>query len=452
MFRMNLNPLVASRTVFFVACLMSVASASWSMDLLQAYEAAKKHDATLRAARAAADAGRERLPQALAQLRPNVSANIAYNQNQLSSTSANFFGREQTTDSNYASSNQTLTVRQPIYRSALMAQYRQAMADVDNSNALLAQEEQSLPVRVSGAYFEAMLTSEQLVLVLAQRAAYTAQLDAARKSFAAGVGTRTDIDEAQARLDMALSQELDARENVDYTLRQLQILVNEPIERLAKLEVSRLQLLAPQPDSLSAWIERAEQNSPQLQALRARLEAARQELQKAESGHHPTLDAVAQWSRSESESVTSVNSKYTNLVFGLQLSIPIYGGGYASSVVRQSLAGVERAKEELEGARRDLGLRVHKEFRSLSDSVPKIRAIEQAARSADQLLVSSRRSFSAGSRTVLDVLNAEQQRMLVLRDLAQVRFSHLIARVRLLALVGAADDLAMQDINRMLQL
>ena len=452
MLRMNLNPRTASRTVFFVACLMSVASASWSMDLLQAYEAAKKHDATLRAARAAADAGRERLPQALAQLRPNVSANIAYNQNQLSSTSANFFGREQTTDSNYASSNQTLTVRQPIYRSSLMAQYRQAMADVDNSNALLAQEEQSLPVRVSGAYFEAMLTSEQLVLVLAQRAAYTAQLDAARKSFAAGVGTRTDIDEAQARLDMALSQELDARENVDYTLRQLQILVNEPIERLAKLEVSRLQLLAPQPDSLSAWIERAEQNSPQLQALRARLEAARQELQKAESGHHPTLDAVAQWSRSESESVTSVNSKYTNLVLGLQLSIPIYGGGYASSVVRQSLAGVERAKEELEGARRDLGLRVHKEFRSLSDSVPKIRAIEQAARSADQLLVSSRRSFSAGSRTVLDVLNAEQQRMLVLRDLAQVRFSHLIARVRLLALVGAADDLAMQDINRMLQL
>ena len=452
MLRMNLNPRTASRTVFFVACLMSGVSASWSMDLLQAYEAAKKHDATLRAARAAADAGRERLPQALAQLRPNVSANIAYNQNQLSSTSANFFGREQTTDSNYASSNQTLTVRQPIYRSALMAQYRQAMADVDNSNALLAQEEQSLPVRVSGAYFEAMLTSEQLVLVLAQRAAYTAQLDAARKSFAAGVGTRTDIDEAQARLDMALSQELDARENVDYTLRQLQILVNEPIERLAKLEVSRLQLLAPQPDSLSAWIERAEQNSPQLQALRARLEAARQELQKAESGHHPTLDAVAQWSRSESESVTSVNSKYTNLVLGLQLSIPIYGGGYASSVVRQSLAGVERAKEELEGARRDLGLRVHKEFRSLSDSVPKIRAIEQAARSADQLLVSSRRSFSAGSRTVLDVLNAEQQRMLVLRDLAQVRFSHLIARVRLLALVGAADDLAMQDINRMLQL
>jgi outer membrane protein TolC len=251
---------------------------------------------------------------------------------------------------------------------------------------------------------------------------------------------------------MALSQELDARENVDYTLRQLQILVNEPIERLAKLEVSRLQLLAPQPNSLSAWIERAEQNSPQLQALRARLEAARQELQKAESGHHPTLDAVAQWSRSESESVTSVNSKYTNLVLGLQLSIPIYGGGYASSVVRQSLAGVERAKEELEGARRDLGLRVHKEFRSLSDSVPKIRAIEQAARSADQLLVSSRRSVAAGNRTILDVLNAEQQRMLVLRDLAQVRFSHLIARVRLLALVGAADDLAMQDINRMLQL
>lgn len=422
----------------------------WSMDLMQAYEAAKKQDATLRAARAAAESGRERLPQARAQLLPNISLSMTQNANQLSSTTANFLGKEQTTNSEYGSGSQTLSLRQPIYRTYLSAQYRQAAAEVESSNALLAQEEQGLPVRLSGAYFEALLTSEQLALVLAQRAAYSVQLDAARKAFAAGSGTRTDIDEAQSRLDLVLAQELEARENVEYTLRQLQLLVNQPVDGLAALSVSRLELLSPEPNRLSDWIERAEQHSPQLRSLRARLEVARQELEKAKSGHSPTLDAVAQLSRNESESVTNIASRYTNFSIGLQLNLPIYGGGYVSSTVRQALAGIDRAQAELEAGQRDLGLRVHKEFRSMTESIPKVRALEMAAKSADQLVVSSRRSVQAGNRTILDVLNAEQQRMVVLRDLAQARFSYLMARIRLLSLVGAADDLAMENLNRAL--
>jgi outer membrane protein TolC len=250
---------------------------------------------------------------------------------------------------------------------------------------------------------------------------------------------------------MALAQEIEARENVDYTLRQLQLLVNEPVDRLAPLALTRLELLAPQPNRLDDWIDRAEQNSPQLKALRARLEAARQELSKANSGHYPTLDAIVQLSRSESENMTNIASRYNNAAIGLQLNVPIYGGGYVSSLVRQAQSGIDRAREELEAGRRDLGLRVHKEFRGMTESIPRIRALEQAAKSADQLVVSSRRSVQAGNRTVLDVLNAEQQRMVVLRDLAQSRFLYLMARIRLLSLVGSADDLAMENLNRVLQ-
>jgi outer membrane protein/protease secretion system outer membrane protein len=421
------------------------------MDLLQAYEAAKNQDASIRAARAAAEAGRERLPLARAQMLPNVTASVTQNHNELSSTAASFLGKEQTTDTSYRSGNQALTIRQPLFRSFLTAQYRQAMAEVENSNAVLAQEEQSLPVRVSAAYFEALLTSDQLALILAQRTAYATQLDAARKSFAAGSGTRTDIDEAQARLDMTLAQELEARENVVYTRRQLQVLVNQPVEGLDPLNVSKLDLREPEPARLVDWVDRAEQYSPQLKALRARAEAARQELDKAKAGHYPTLDLVAQWTRSDSENVTNTSSRYSNQSVGLQLNVPIYSGGYSSALVRQALATIDRAQEELEAGRRDLGVQVHKEFRGMTESIPKSRAMEQAARSAEQLVVSSRRSFQAGNRTVLDVLNAEQQRMVVLRDLAQARFLHLLGKIRLLSLAGAADRHAIEDINRVFQ-
>jgi protease secretion system outer membrane protein len=315
--------------------LLSCSSAALSMDLLQAYEAAKLQDATILAARATAQAGRENLPQARAQLLPNVSASIGYNKNKLTSTTPDFLGREQTTNSDYPSSNQTLTLRQPLFRPFLAAQYRQAGARVDDVNATLAQEEQNLAVRVTGAYFEAMLTHEQLDLVLAQRTAYTTQLDVARKTFAAGSGTRTDIDEAQARLDMNAAQEIEARENVVYTLRQLEILVNQPIDQLSTLNVAKLELLGPQPNNLLDWTARAEQNSPQLQSLRAQLEVARQEVQKSESGHYPTLDAIAQLSRSESENVTNTKNRYTNTSLGVQLTIPLFAGGGISSGIRQ---------------------------------------------------------------------------------------------------------------------
>ena len=439
------------KPVLLSSLLLSFSSMVPAMDLLQAYQAAQQQDATILASRAAAQAGRERLPQARSQLLPNVAMSVARNQNNLVNTTPNSLGQEQTSETHYPSLNRTLTVRQPLFRSYLAAQYRQAEAQVQDAEASLAQDEQNLAVRVSGAYFEAMLTHEQLALVLAQRTAYTTQLDAARKSLAAGSGTRTDVDDAQARLDMNAALEIEARQNVSYTLRQLEMLVNQPVDKLATLDVARLELLEPQPNVLQDWIARAETNNPQLQSLRAQVETSRQEVKKAGSGHYPTLDAVAQWSRSESENILNVASRYTNVSVGLQLNIPIFSGGYVNSSVRQALAGQEHAEQALEAGRRDLGVRVYKEFRGVTENIPKVKALELALRSADQLVLSSRKSFQAGSRTVMDVLNAEQQRMVVLRDLAQARYMYLIAKIRLLALVGAADDEAVAAINRMLK-
>ncbi len=430
--------------------LLGLSMAAGAMDLLQAYQAAQQHDATILAARATAVAERERLPQAQAQLLPSLNASVSRNTNRLTSVTPNFLGKEQTSNTTYPSSNQTLTLRQPLYRPQLTAQYRQAKAQVVDADATLLQEEQNLAVRVSGAYFEAMLTHDQLALILAQQTTYTTQLDAARKAQTAGSGTRTDVDEAQARLDMSLALEIEARQNVTYTLQQLQTLTNQPVDKLATLNVTSLTLQNPQPDSLEDWATRAELNSPQLQSLKARVDVARQEVQKASAGHHPTLDAVAQWSDSESESVTNVSSRYTNRSVGLQLNIPLFAGGYVNSQVRQTLAGQERAEQFLEAGRRDLAMRVHKEFRGVTENVPKVKALEQALRSADQLVLSSRKSFQAGSRTVLDILNAEQQRVLVLRDLAQARYMYLISHIRLLALVGGADVEAVVTANRAL--
>jgi outer membrane protein TolC len=135
----------------------------------------------------------------------------------------------------------------------------------------------------------------------------------------------------------------------------------------------------------------------------------------------------------------------------MQLNIPLFAGGYVNSQVRQTLAGLERAEQLLEAGRRNLGLRVAKEFRGMTENVPKIKALEQALRSADQLVLSSQKSFQAGTRTILDISNAEQQRMVVQRDLAQSRYTYLISKIGLMELVGGADEVAVVALNQVLQ-
>jgi protease secretion system outer membrane protein len=428
------------------AATASATPAAPPLTLEQAYRIALEQDAVIRAAQAVAAAKRERLPQAKSQLLPQISADVARYKNNLFSVTPGFGGVPFESTQKYFSSTKSLTIRQALYRPFNLADYRQAQVQVDDANAALDKEVQNVAVRVVNAYLNVLLGEEQLALALAQKQSYTAQVDAARKSFAAGSGVRTDIDQAQASLDMAIAQELQARQNLGYTRRQLQVMVNRPVTNLARLDADKLRA-APEPGTLQSWTDRAEQASPELRSLRAQREVAQYEVQKAEAGHKPTLDAIAQWSISDSDNVTRVNSHYDQKAIGLQLHVPLYSGGSVNSQVRQALAEVERSSAAYEATRRDLGVRVEKEYRGITEGTLTVRALEQAVRSAETMVVSTRRSFEAGSRTLLEVLTAEQQRAMALRDLANARYQYVQSQINIRALAGEADDNAVRQLN-----
>ena len=427
------------------ASAMAVCAQTAAMDFKQVYQSALEQDANIRASRAAADSGRERLPQARAGLLPQVSASAGRNFNSLDTTTPNILGELGTTNDRYFSDNKTLQLRQPLMNMQRWLQFEQAKSMVAETEA--TRDLQNLVVRVAGAYFEHLMADEQLELVLAQKRMYTALVDAAKKGIAAGSGTRTDIDDAQARLDMASAQELEARQNQDQTRRQLEVLINQPVGSVAKLNVAALKLVGPLPANLDEWTQKAEKNSPEMKAMQARLDAARREVSKSQAGHLPTLDAIAQWSNSGSENITRINSRYENKSIGLQLNVPLFSGGYVNSTIRQAVAEQTRAEETLEALRRDLGVRVHKEYRGVSEGVMRVRALEQAARSAEQMLKSTQMSNKAGSRTQLDVLNAQQQYTLALRDLAQARFVYLMSKVKLASLAGDEALASVDEVN-----
>ena len=435
-----------------LAAALIVSLPSPAMDLREAYLAALDRDATLRVSRAAARVGQERLPQARAQMLPNLSASIGHTRNDLDFSSPDpVTGRSRQNDSRYNSNNQTVTLRQPLIRPFQWAQLRQAEAQVADANAKLDNELQNVGVRVAEAYFQTLQADDELALVLAQKTSFEAELDAARKSLAAGVATRVGIEDAQARLDMVAAQELEARQQRDHARLQLQTLVDRPVDQLAPLDLDSLQLLPPEPARVDDWVERALRGNAEMRALQAQLEAARQEVDKARAGHYPTLDATAQWSRSQSENVLNTASRYTNVAVGVQLNVPIFAGGQVDSSVRQALAEQDRVEASLDAMRRDLGLRVHQAYRSVTESILRARALEQSVRAADHLVRSAQKSFEGGSQTRLDVLDAEQRRTGALRDLARARYVCLVSGIRLQALVGGERDAAIDAVNASLK-
>ncbi len=416
-----------------LAGLLAASSMANALDLSAATAAALANDAGIQATRFSTEAQRERIPMAKAQLLPNVTLNGSINNNQLETTT-----NSGVSDDNYVSRNLTLAVRQPLYRPNLWKGMEQAQSMVEDATAVLRAEEQNLTMKVAAAYFDALQTEDQLKLIEAQRTLTLSQLDAARNALKAGTGTRTDIDEAQARLDMVQAQALEARQNAEFTRRTLSAMVQQPADVLAALDPKRLDLQALNPTDLQAWLDDAERNSPELQALTARVRSAELEVDKATAGHKPTLDAVAQLSSSESENVTRLFSKYKQQSLGLQFNLPLYAGGYVSAQVRSTIAEASRARMQLEATRRDLQLRVQREHRGVTENIAKVQALEQAERSTAQLIESTRMSHRAGVRTVIDILNAEQQHLLAKRDLALARHLYTVSLIRLWSLAGQA--------------
>ncbi len=419
-----------------------------AMDLLESYQLALENEPNYQAARAAADASREALPQARSQLMPSVQATGSVGMASTERTSPSSLGQEVTNSFDYMSSSYGVNLRQPLFRMQNWAIYKQAKEQVAGAEATLEKETQNLGDRVASAYFNALYAEDGLVAVLAQKDAYQAQLRAATRQFEQGQGTRTDIDEAQARYDMTVAQEIEERQNVDYTRQQIEQLTNHPLNHLSRLNPARIDITPIEPTRVEDWIGKAEQHNPEIQALKHTLASAQQEVAKAAAGHYPTLDIYAQYSRSSSDANYTINQRYETSQVGVQMAMPIFNGGYVDSRVRQAVATVQQTEQQLEAAHVNMQLNVRKQFQAIVQGVAKIKAMEKARHSAEQSLISNQKGYDAGIRSSLDVLNAVMEKAKVETDLHRSRYEYSLARLRIRSLTGELDQEVISTMNK----
>jgi outer membrane protein len=439
---MGLKP-SASRLSLLLGALLTAAPA-FSADLMQVYREALSNDQQYMAARATAEAGREKGPQGLAGLLPTVSAtaNTVWNENKYVPSNLPRTNR----DFNTNAYNVNLT--QPLFRWQNFMQYGQGQLQVVQAEANFAQASQDLILRVAQAYFDVLYAQESLKAVRANKEAIGQQLEQAKKSFEVGTVTITDSQEAQARYDLASAQEIKAESDLDVARYALRVIVGKDSGELNRLK-PQAELKPPQPASMDKWVDAAVQDSFTVQAQQAAAEVAAKEVERMRAGHYPTIDVVANYGRNNSAlsflGTDSLETTARNI--GLQLNVPIFQGGYVNSKTREAVANRNAAEAALENAKRTAALNVQQSYLGVVNGLAGVRALDAALISSISALESNKLGLDVGVRIIIDVLNAEQQVYVTRRDLAKARFDTLISQLKLKAAVGSLGEADLEQIN-----
>jgi outer membrane protein len=348
-----------------------------------------------------------------------------------------------------------VSASQPLYRKQNLVALDQAKQTVGQSDYVLASARQDLIVRVAQAYLDVLLARFNIELNESQKAAVSENLAQAKRNFEVGTATITDTNDAQAKYDQIVAQEISTRSDLDNKLAALRAIIGRAPRELSRFG-GRFEPQLPTPNALDAWIDAAVRDNPQVRIAQATYDIAVLEVDRQRAGHYPTLDLVASFNQgyagaSSSTSLTASAAYDSRLgQIGVQLNVPLYLGGSIDSRVRQAVANQEKSRQDLEAARRSALLSAQTAFSGVTNGVAQVNAFDQAVKSAQVSYDSTKLGLEVGVRTNLDVLNQQQQVFQTRFNLAQSYYNFVINGLKLKQAVGTLSDADVEELNRAL--
>ena len=414
------------------AVLVAASATAPAEDLVEVFELALTSDPEFLAAGAAHRAAREALPQALAELRPRVRATFDTKWNE----------RQRSGD--YRSESLILSIEHPLYRRDRSIAVDQADSRIARADALYAAARQDLVVRVAERYFGVLEAEDELGFAQATLEAFEQQLAQSRQRFEVGLIAITDVEEAKAGFDLSRAQLIAAQNALDIAREALREMTGAYQERLAPLRETHL--VTPEPADIDRWTAIALEQNLRLLAAKHDTETARREIERIQAGHSPTLDAVGSFGLNDSESGGPLRETRRADV-GLRLSLPLYSGGSILSRTRESRHRHQRSLELLELERRRAQRETRDAYLGVDSGISRVQALEQAVRSSLTAAEAIEAGFQVGTRTSVDVLDAQRDLFRARRDLSEARYRYVLDVLRLKRAAGVLSEEDLQIVS-----
>lgn len=412
--------------------IVGLAGPASALTLEEALAEAYQSNPTLQAQRAALRATDETIPQAKAGWRPNVA--LVGDINGLRQRAST---RTTRTESTRITSGIELQVTQNVFDGGgTDAAVEGAKAGVLGARADLVSTEQSILLQTATAYVD-VLRDEAVVDLNAQNLnRLQRQLDATRDRYDAGVATLTDVAQAESRIARAKSDYLDAQGNLEVARA-----VFEEVVGVLPADLGTPTIVLDLPtDREEAKTMAAERNPDVISAIYDR-RVALHSIDEQFADLLPTVDLSASASRDLDKA--SKDSRSTDLTLSATVTVPIYQQGFETSQVRESKLTAAQTLLQIEEARRAAIEQASSAWETYRSVVATIEAIREEVRAAEIALDGVQQEELVGQRTVLDVLDAEQELLDASVSLVQAERDETVARFELVAAVGAltAPDL-----------
>ena len=430
----------------FAAISTTLALPVQAQSLVKLYESARGFDAAYQSAKSQFDATLAKADQAKAAILPVANLSLGMSRSNQDITP------DVGSNRSYGTETATVSASQPLYRPANWATYQQGIKQVDLAQAQLASADQDLIVRVSQAYFDVLAAQDSLAFIQAQKTAVAEQLASAKRNFEVGTATITDTRDAQAKYDLVIAQEIAA----DNDLRVKKI----ALDQLVGAENTKPQTLAQPlvlpalvPDDVSTWVKQSETTHPGIQQAQIALDVALLETKKAQAGHKPTLDLNVNYSainNMEGSSTAGIGTHVNAGSIGLSFNLPLFAGFATQNRLRETLSLEEKARNDLEGARRAVAQGTRTAFFGVLSGQGQVKALEAAEASSQSALDANKLGYQVGVRINIDVLNSQSQLFDTKAKLAKARYDVLLGGLKLRQANGTlkADDL--QSVNALL--
>jgi protease secretion system outer membrane protein len=423
--------------VLVCAILLNQAGHVYGLNLLDAYEAALQHDPVYRSAMHENEAGQQAEIIGRSSLLPNLAVTHAQNKNSgtldtgASSQPLNFDGQVS-----------TLSLRQPLFNLEAIAGYQQGKAKADSSRAKFAGHGQQLVVRLVEAYVETLLAQDHVKLAETQRDALEELKRVNESMLQKGEGTTTDVLETQSKFAQAQAKVIEANDELETAQLKLEAIIGRKISRLDRLSdafSSRMIQLS----DYDNWHALALEQNAELVTQRHNVVSGKEEVKKSRAGHMPRVDLVASLTKNKRGSFITQGLDAEFGTIGFEVNMPLYSGGRVDALTTQAAANHARAEADLDAITDKVLIELRKQYNLLISGVRRIESLELAVKSAELLVEATQRSIRGGIRINLNLLDAQQQLHTVRRDLAQARYSYLLAYLRLQLAAGTLtlDDL-----------
>lgn len=431
-----------ARRTLLATILASAVSPAGAYSLIDAYQDALGNDAELAGAIASLEADKQLLPLARSETLPNIGASAEVSREHLNPDPG--------PTSNYTSQLYGVQLSYPLYDPVSRVAVDQSQLQIQISEAALASARQDLMLRVAEAYFNVLAAVNTYTTTQAEKTAIGEQLAAAKRNFEVGTATITDQQEAQARYDLAVADEVAAQNQLEVQRAALKLLTGQPVpERLDDLP-GEVVLAGPEPADESAWSNQARQDNLLVRQATLNAEIARREIDRQRYASRPTVSVVGQLAHARNPSGSSVGVRSNSASAGLQLAIPLYTGGAIQAGVRQATASLDSVQANVEVVRRQAEQGARESYLGLISGLGQVNALKAAEKSSQLALDSNRLGYDVGVRINIDVLNAQQQLYSTQRDLARARYDVLVNGLRLKSTTATLDEQDLQQLSGLL--